>query len=65
MSYFTDSPYERLMTQKSELVREAIVSPALPPNHPCYGCDYGRNGPCIGICYKKLMKRRSDKRRGS
>ena len=64
MTYFTDSPYERMMTQKPETAREALVPPALPPDHPCYGCDYGRNGPCIGICYKKLMKKRSDKRRG-
>lgn len=21
----------------------------------CYGCPYARSGPCIGVCYKKLM----------
>lgn len=20
----------------------------------CYGCAYGKCGPCVGICYKKL-----------
>lgn len=22
----------------------------------CYGCCYARSGPCIGLCYKKLME---------
>ena len=63
MTYFTDSPYERMMTQKPETVREALTPPALPPGHPCYGCSYGKNGPCLGICYRELFKKRSDKKR--
>ena len=53
---FTDSPYERMMTQVPTEMREAHGPPVRPPDHPCYGCPYGRDAPCIGICYKKLLK---------
>ena len=53
---FTDSPYERMMTQIPTETREAHGPPVRPPDHPCYGCPYGRDAPCIGICYKKLLK---------
>ena len=60
MTRFTDSPYERMMTQPPEGRQEAPAPPALPPGHPCYGCPYR---PCMGVCYRKLMKKRSDKKR--
>ena len=56
MIRFTDSPYERMMTQVPTEPREAHGPPVRPPDHPCYGCPYGRDAPCIGICYKKLLK---------
>ena len=57
MIHFTDSPYERMMSQKPH-EREAPEPPAqLPAEHPCAGCPYGRGAPCVGICYRKLMKR--------
>lgn len=59
MTRFTDSPYERLMTQVPP-GRETPRFPARPPGHPCHGCPYGRDAPCVGICYKKLMEKRSD-----
>ena len=55
---FTDSPYERLMTQVPSERREVHGPPVRPPRHPCHGCPYGRDGPCLGICYRKLMKGR-------
>lgn len=59
MTRFTDSPYERLMTQKPNERRAAVNPPsAFPPGHPCLGCPYGRNAPCLGVCYQKLMGRR-------
>ena len=58
---FTDSPYERMMTQVPHGIREALGPPDRPPDHPCYGCPYGQNAPCLGICYRKLIKNRSDK----
>ena len=53
---FTDSPYERLMTQTPPGREKAPASPVRPPGHPCHGCPYGRDAPCLGICYKKLLK---------
>ena len=34
---FTDSPYERMMTQVPTETREAHGPPVRPPDHPCYG----------------------------
>ena len=38
MTRFTDSPYERMMTQVPTERREVHGPPALPPGHPCHGC---------------------------
>ena len=56
MTRFTDSPYEKMMQQVPTETREAHGPPALPPGHPCHGCPYGRNTPCLGVCYRELMK---------
>ena len=55
---FTDSPFERMMTQRPAPSRAAPASPVHPPGHPCYRCPYGINAPCVGICYKNLKKER-------
>jgi len=60
MTRFTDSPYEKMMQQISVDTREAHGPPAFPLGHPCHGCAYGRDVPCLGVCYRKLMKKRSD-----
>ena len=58
MTRFTDSPCERLMTQIPNERRAAEnPPPAFPPGHPCRGCPYGRNTPCLGVCYRKLIRR--------
>lgn len=57
MTLFTDSPYEKMMTQVPTEQREATGPPAFPPGHPCLGCSYGRDVPCLGVCYRKLMGR--------
>lgn len=55
---FTDSPYEKIMTQIPMGKRAADFSPpSFPPGHPCHGCPYGKGAPCIGVCLRKLMKR--------
>ena len=57
MTQFTDSPYERMMQQIPDERRAADLSPPVfPPGHPCHGCPYGRGAPCVGICYRKLLK---------
>ena len=54
---FTDSPYELFMTQVPVGRREAPPPPSWPPGHPCRGCPYGKGAPCIGVCWRKLIKR--------
>lgn len=57
MTHFTDSPYEKMMMQVPDGRRAADNPPsAFPPGHPCHGCPYGRGSPCVGICYRKLLK---------
>ncbi|NBJ95064.1 hypothetical protein D5281_21505 [bacterium 1xD42-62] len=55
---FTNSPFERMMTQRPSPGRAAPASPVHPPGHPCHRCPYGLNAPCVGICYKNLKKER-------
>ena len=56
---FTDSPYEKIMTQTPEERGAAdFPPPPFPPGHPCHGCAYGRDRPCLGICYRKIWKGR-------
>ncbi len=56
MTRFTDNPYERMMVQIPTERREAHGPPAFPSGHPCHRCPYGRNTPCLGVCYRKLLK---------
>ena len=56
MPLFSNRPgMERMMQQKPAGGKEP-ETPALPLEHPCHGCGYGRQRPCIGICYKELME---------
>jgi len=50
---FTNSPYEKVMQQIPAGRERALGPPALPPDHPCYRCPYR---PCLGICYRSLVK---------
>ena len=58
MMRFTDSPYERLMTQVPAGRKGPPPPPVRPPSHPCEGCPYGKNALCIGVCLRELMRRR-------
>ena len=54
MTYFTNSPFERMMQQKPMGGRETCLS-ALPKSHRCYGCSsYGR--ACFGLIIKPKPK---------
>ncbi|MCX4308312.1 MAG: hypothetical protein OSJ69_21300 [Acetatifactor sp.] len=56
MTYFTDSPFERMMVQKPGPVRrQGAQTPAFVPGNKCYGCVYGRDRPCVGVCMKKVL----------
>lgn len=52
--YFTDSPYERILTRPAEIRPEPEN---LPPGHPCRGCNYMRDGVCVGICWRKFFEK--------
>jgi hypothetical protein len=53
MTYFTDSPFERMMMQKPSGRHE---TEALPPGHPCRGCEYYKGEICVGICWKEFFR---------
>ena len=56
MTRFTESPYVRLMQQTPAGLERPQAAPDRPPGHPCRGCPYGRDTPCLGVCYRKLLK---------
>ena len=57
MTYFTDSPYERLM---QEVPHREFVPPDLPENEPCRSCPY-RSPVCIGaLCKLHPRKKKED-----
>jgi hypothetical protein len=62
MTYFTDSPFERLMRQVPKRKRADEVPLALPQNLPCKTCRY--NHPvCIGALCKQKMKNTQKERK--
>ena len=54
MTRFTDSPYEKMMQQVPTEGREVHG----PPGHPCHGCPYRRDAPCLGVCYRDLLRKK-------
>jgi len=53
LTYFTQSPFERMMVQRpqSERKETRII---LAADHPCHGCKrYGQG--CIKPCYRDLQ----------
>lgn len=56
MMRFTDSPYEALMRRNRGPTPDSPRLEALPEGHPCRGCAFRTGGPCVGNCYKKLLK---------
>lgn len=56
MTFFTDSPYERMMVQKPQVRREA-PPPAKPKGGACSGCTYKTDTCCSATCYRDLIVR--------
>ena len=53
MTYFTDNPLERMMTQIPR--SRSGGPPELPETHPCHGCKrYGEG--CVPPCYRGVTK---------
>lgn len=55
MTYFTDSPFEKMMTQRPN-GRRKIASPvSYPP--ACERCPYKEQSPCVGYCIKQIKEK--------
>ena len=55
MTYFTNSPFERMMMQRPESAQMDNFRPVAPKGHHCYGCSrYGE--PCLLPCHRDLLK---------
>ncbi len=50
MTYFTDSPYERMMQQVPRTRRENEMLPVAPANKPCKECRYKRPACVVALC---------------
>ena len=57
MTYFTDSPFERMMVQRPR--HSPGPSPVEKPTG-CRGCPYGDGKPCVGVCLKKLTTKKEE-----
>jgi hypothetical protein len=53
MSFFTDSPYERMMVQKPRMRRE-VKPPAPPKAGKCDGCTHKKDACCATTCFRDL-----------
>lgn len=61
MTYFTDSPYERMMIQKPENGKRD-KSPPVSFLRRCEGCPYKGQAPCVGYCIRKIEKDKQPER---
>ena len=61
MTRFTDSPYERMMTQKPS-GGEKPHRKSLPKDHPCYDCCFA-DQVCVGICHRELLAHLNGRRK--
>lgn len=59
MTYFTDSPFERMMVQRPRSNPGSSSAPK-PPS-PCAGCGCAGSRPCVGTCMRELMEKKEAK----
>lgn len=60
MTWFTDSPFEKMMTQKPGHGRQGDDTPPVPRSPACTDCPYHKGlAPCIGYCIKKLQTKKN------
>ena len=50
MTFFTDSPFEKMMIQRPTGRREP--TPPVPVSPACASCPYRGQAPCVGYCLK-------------
>lgn len=54
MTWFTDSVYEKMMTQRPSGRHDD--TPSVPYSPACKGCPYKGQAPCVGYCIKQLKE---------
>ena len=54
MRYFTDNPLERLMMRPPVVREKPAPPPAIPRDHPCFGCKRWPEGNCVLPCYRGI-----------
>lgn len=54
MTWFTDSVYEKMMTQRPNGRRE--IAPPASHSPACKDCPYKGQSPCVGYCIKELKE---------
>ena len=54
MTWFTDSPFEKMMTQKPGSGRHK-EKPPVSHSPACDTCPYKGITPCVGYCIKKIQ----------
>lgn len=57
MTWFTDSPFEKMMTQRPNGRRDN--APPVPVSPVCASCPYRGQAPCVGYCSKNLLSKSS------
>ncbi|WP_195270528.1 hypothetical protein [Eubacterium sp. 1001713B170207_170306_E7] len=55
MTWFTDSPFEKMMTQRPRNGRHK-EKPPVSHSPACEACPYKGIAPCVGYCIKKIQK---------
>ena len=55
MTFFTDSPFEKMTIQRSTGRREP--TPLVPVSPACASCPYRGQAPCVGYCLKQLREK--------
>ena len=57
MTFFTDSPFEKMMIQRPNGRREPTPPVSVSPD--CASCPYRGQAPCVGYCIKNLLSKSS------
>lgn len=56
MTFFTDSPFEKMMIQRP--IERHEPTPPVPVSPACASCPYRGQAPCVGYCLKQLREKK-------
>lgn len=57
MTWFTDSPFEKMMSQRP--TRRRDNAPPVPKYPACVSCPYNGQSPCVGYCLKRVQEKKN------